>query len=84
MSLAELIADDEPITFTAFSLTSFLYLLLQPVGTKTPNGFKEQSLCHIRIAGWSAKHNFLLKRVLGGFKKCKNLQIVSRCNFFSG
>jgi len=60
MSLAEFIVDDESITFYHLFFNKLPYLLLQPVGTKTPNCIKKQSLCHIGIAVWFVKHNFLL------------------------
>jgi hypothetical protein len=70
MSLAVLMADVESMTFYRLFFMKLLSIFLfQPVGTKTPNGIMEQSLCHITIAGDSDKHNVLLKRMLGGILK---------------
>jgi hypothetical protein len=68
MSLAELIADAESITFYRLFFMKFLSKsLFQSNGTKTPSGIRMQSLCHIGIAGGSFKHNILSGRVLGEF-----------------
>jgi len=50
--------------------------LLQSAGTKAPNGIRKQSLYQIGIVCRSIKHNILSKRMLGGFKKCTNFEIV--------
>ena len=85
MSLAELMADAESITFYHLFFIKFLSIFLfQPNGTKLPNGIKKQSLCHIEIAGDSVNHNTLSKRTLRGFKKCTNLEAGLRNNFFIG